>query len=184
MRRPVETPSAPGGLRFRRMRPEDLARAVEIEKDGFRHPWSRELLERELSHPWSTVLLAVEDRPRAEGPLPATERGKGRGTEDARDEWIEVVVGFIVFWLVHDEVHVLNIATAREERRRGVGRALMEQAAEAGRRRDASLATLEVRRSNQPAIALYRALGYRQVGVRPNYYAEEGEDAIVMVLDL
>ena len=48
----------------------------------------------------------------------------------------------------------------------------------------ARLATLEVRRSNTPAIELYRSLGYRQVGVRPNYYADEGEDAIVMDLDL
>jgi ribosomal-protein-alanine N-acetyltransferase len=161
MRRPVEPPADPVPVRFRRMRTDDLARVVEIEKDGFRHPWSRELLERELSHAWSTVLLAVEDGPRGER-----------------------IVGFIVYWLVHDEVHVLNIATARDERRRGVGRALMEEAAAAGRRCGATLATLEVRRSNAPAIALYRALGYRQAGVRPNYYAEEREDAIVMVLDL
>lgn len=169
MRRPLE-PTEPAELRYRRMRPEDLPRVVEIEKDGFRHPWSRDLLERELSHAWSTVLLATEDRAGALRP------GGGERTE--------AVVGFIVFWLVHDEVHVLNIATAREERRRGIGRALMEEAAEAGRRRGATLVTLEVRRSNLPALALYRALGYRQVGVRPNYYAEEGEDAIVMVLDL
>ncbi len=159
MRRPIDPPAP--ALRFRRMRPEDLPRVVEIEKDGFAHPWSKELLERELSHAWSTVLLATADDPRG-----------------------EVVLGFIVFWLVHDEVHVLNIATAREERRRGVGRALMEEAAAAGRRRGAILATLEVRRSNAAAIGLYRALGYRQAGVRPNYYAEEHEDAIVMVLDL
>lgn len=153
-------PPAPE-LRYRRMRPEDLTRVVEIEKDGFKHPWSRELLERELSHSWSTVLLAVVDGPRG-----------------------EAIIGFIVFWLVHDEVHVLNIATAVEERRRGVGRALMREAAEAGRRRGATLATLEVRRSNAAAIALYRSLGYRQAGIRPNYYAEEKEDAIVMLLDL
>ena len=170
MRRPVEPPPAQATLRFRRMRLQDLPRVVEIEKDGFRHPWSRELLERELSHAWSTVLLAVEDRDAPGGPV------QGGRTEQ--------VVGFVVFWLVHDEVHVLNIAAAREERRRGIGRALMDEAAEAGRQRGATLATLEVRRSNLPAIALYRALGYRQVGIRPNYYAEEGEDAIVMVLDL
>ena len=163
MRRPVDPPAAgTARLRFRRMRAEDLTRVVEIEKDGFQHPWSRELLERELSHAWSTVLLATED----DGPR------------------AERIVGFVVYWLVHDEVHVLNIATARKDRRRGIGRALMDEAAEAGRRRGATLATLEVRRSNAAAIALYRALGYRQAGVRPNYYTEEREDAIVMVLDL
>jgi ribosomal-protein-alanine N-acetyltransferase len=144
------------------MRPEDLERVVEIEKDGFRHPWSRDLLQRELAHAWSTILLATEE---------------GEGGREA-------VVGFVVYWLVHDEVHVLNIATALEARRRGIGRALMREAAASGRRQGATLVTLEVRRSNLPAIALYRSLGYRQVGIRPNYYADEGEDAIVMVLNL
>jgi [ribosomal protein S18]-alanine N-acetyltransferase len=163
MRQPVDVPGPTAApLRFRRMRVDDLPRVMEIERDGFEHPWSRELLERELTHAWSTVLLAVEDGPRGDGE----------------------VVGFAVFWLVHDEVHVLNIATSRQARRRGVGRALMREATEAGRARGAVLSTLEVRRSNAPAIALYLSLGYRQVGVRPNYYADEGEDAIVMVLDL
>jgi ribosomal-protein-alanine N-acetyltransferase len=144
------------------VRERDLPRVVEIELAGFRHPWSEELLRREIGHPWSRFLLAVETGP----------------------DGAERILGFAVFWLVHDEVHVLNVATALEARRRGVGRALMERAAEEGRSRGARLATLEVRRSNLPAIALYRALGYREVGVRPNYYADEGEDAIVMDLAL
>lgn len=171
MRRPIEPdrpapPPAAAPFAFRRMAPEDLARLMEIEKDGFAHPWSADLLRREMVHDWSTILLATELR---DGPA-----GVAR----------EAILGFIVFWLVHDELHVLNIATALEARRRGVGRALMDEAALRARRAGAVLATLEVRRSNASAIALYRALGYRQVGVRPNYYADEGEDAIVMLLDL
>jgi len=144
------------------MREADLPRVVEIERAGFRHPWSEELLRRELDHVWSRILLAVVD-----------------GADGS-----ERILGFVVFWIVHDEIHVLNVATALEARRRGVARALMEQTVEEGRRRGSRLATLEVRRSNLPAIALYQALGYREVGVRPNYYADEGEDAIVMDLDL
>ncbi|ACG73792.1 ribosomal-protein-alanine acetyltransferase [Anaeromyxobacter sp. K] len=158
MRRPADPAAA---LRFRPMRTADLDRVVDIEKDGFRNPWSRQLLERELGHAWSSTLLAVEDGPGG-----------------------EVVLGFIVFWLVHDELHVLNIATALEARRRGVGRALMLEGHRIGRGRGAVLATLEVRRSNVAAIELYRSLGYRQVGIRPGYYAEEGEDAVVMTADL
>jgi ribosomal-protein-alanine N-acetyltransferase len=156
VRRPVE-PDAPWGLR--RARPADVGRIVDIEKDGFAHPWSRELIERELGHSWSRIVLACD--------------------EDGAGE--ERVLGYIVFWIVHDEVHVLNVATALEARRRGVGRALMLAAEDEGRSRGARLSTLEVRRSNHGAIALYRVLGYRQVGIRPRYYAEENEDAIVMV---
>ncbi|HTT71748.1 MAG TPA: ribosomal protein S18-alanine N-acetyltransferase [Anaeromyxobacteraceae bacterium] len=144
----------------------DLDRVMEIERDGFAHPWSADLLRREMMHDWSTILLAVEPR-RARSAL----AGEG-------------VVGFVVYWIVHDELHVLNLATAVEERRRGVGRALMLEAGRRARAAGAVLSTLEVRRSNEAAIALYRALGYRQVGTRLNYYADEGEDAIVMVLDL
>jgi ribosomal-protein-alanine N-acetyltransferase len=154
MRRPVDA-APPGPFLFRRATGADVGRVMEIERDGFAHPWSRELIERELGHAWSQLLLA--------------------------EEVGGAVVGYIVFWLVHDEVHVLNVATAIEARRRGVGRALMEAAEEEGRRRGARLSTLEVRRSNVAAIALYRAIGYRQVGLRSNYYAEEHEDAIVMV---
>jgi ribosomal-protein-alanine N-acetyltransferase len=161
VRRPVDPDPRPA-LVLRRAVLEDVARVVEIEREGFAHPWSRDLLERELGHAWSQTLLALEP-----------DAGGG-----------ERVLGYIVFWLVHDEVHVLNVATALEARRRGVGRALMEAAEEAGRQRGARLSTLEVRRSNAPAIALYALLGYRQVGVRANYYAEEREDAIVMVKPL
>jgi len=151
----------PDGLRVRRMRQEDVERVVEVEKDGFAHPWSADLLRRELYHDWSVSLVATLQI-------------------DGRDK----VVAFIVFWLVHDEVHVLNIAVGLEARRRGIARVLMDEAAARGRERKARVCTLEVRRSNLPAITLYRSLGYRQVGIRPNYYVDEGEDAIVMVLDL
>jgi [ribosomal protein S18]-alanine N-acetyltransferase len=149
-------------MSFRRMVPGDLDRVMEIERDGFAHPWSADLLRREMLHDWSTILLAVEP---------------GRDRAD-------VIVGFVVYWIVHDELHVLNLATAVEERRRGVGKSLMLEAAARARSAGAVLATLEVRRSNLAAIALYRELGYRQVGTRLNYYVDEGEDAIVMVLDL
>ena len=151
---PDENGEAPA---FRPMRSEDLERVVEIQRSAFVHPWSRDLIARELAHDWSSVLLAVE--PAAGG---------------------EAVVGVVVFWLVHDEVHVLNVAVAPEARRRGVARALMREAERRGAQRGARLATLEVRRSNQAALELYRSLGYRRAGVRPRYYAEEGEDAIVM----
>ena len=148
-------------LRYRPVVETDLPRLMEIERAGFRHPWSEQLLRNELRNAWSVTLAAVD----GEGPL-------------------ERMLGYVIFWVVHDEIHVLNVATAPEVRRRGVGRALLDRAAEHGRRKACRLVTLEVRRSNLAALALYGSLGYRQVGVRPRYYAEENEDAIVMTLEL
>jgi ribosomal-protein-alanine N-acetyltransferase len=90
------------------------------------------------------------------------------------------IAGFAVVWLVHDELHVLNVAVAPEARRSGVARRILDRVEGRAREQGARVSMLEVRRSNQPAIALYRSLGYREVGVRPGYYAEDGEDALVM----
>ena len=148
---------------IREMTPADLPGVMEIEKVAFRNPWSPELLRRELTHDWSTILLAEEPDPRRSGMR---------------------LLGFSIFWVVHDELHILNVATAPEHRQRGVGRAVLEATLDRGRLKRCTLATLEVRRSNEPAIRLYKGFGFRPVGIRPNYYVDEGEDAIVMVLDL
>ncbi len=158
MRKLQETPA----LEVRPMTAADLPRVLEIEQVAFRNPWSAELLRRELGHDWSTILVAEEPGPRGQVTL----------------------VGFVIFWIVHDELHVLNVATAPEHRNRGVARRVLEAALDTGRRKRCTLATLEVRRSNAAALGLYRDFGFRPVGIRPNYYVDEGEDAIVMVLDL
>ncbi|HYV48054.1 MAG TPA: ribosomal protein S18-alanine N-acetyltransferase [Myxococcaceae bacterium] len=144
------------------MTPDDMPEVMEIERVAFTNPWSPELLRRELTHDWSTILLAEEEV------APGVRR----------------LLGFAIFWVVHDELHILNVATDPSQRRRGVARAVMDATLERGRQRRCVMATLEVRRSNEAALGLYRALGFRAVGVRPNYYVDEGEDAIVMILDL
>jgi len=152
-------------LIVRRMLLADLDAVVEIERAAHKHPWSADLIRRELDHDWSVVLVAIE-RESIDGAV------------------VDRLAGHIIFWLVHDEIHVLNVATAPEFRRRGYGRTLMMEAEARGEPRGAVLSTLEVRKSNEAALTLYRSLGYRQVGLRPRYYADDNEDAIVMVKDL
>ena len=151
------------------MRPDDLEEVMVIERVAFRHPWSTELFRRELEHDWSTILVCLE-------PLTTAPATKGAGTER--------IVGFLIYWLVHDEVHVLNVAVAPEQRRKGIARLLMTETEKRAHQASASLMTLEVRRSNTAALELYREFEYRSVGVRLNYYVDEGEDAIVMVKEL
>jgi len=147
---------------IRTMTPEDMPEVMEIERIAFTNPWSPELLRRELTHDWSTILLAEEEL------APGVRR----------------LLGFAIFWVVHDELHILNVAVDPRHRRRGVARAVMHATLARGREPKCTMATLEVRRSNEAALALYRGLDFRAVGVRPNYYVDEGEDAIVMILDL
>lgn len=149
------------GFLLRRMAPAELPDVLRIELSAFRSPWSAELIRRELENEWSTILVA-RDASRPGNPL----------------------VGFVIFWVVHDEIHVLNVAVDPPERRRGVARALLAETLARAREKGAALATLEVRKGNVPALGLYEALGFRRVGVRPRYYADDGEDAVVMVLPL
>lgn len=160
--RKLADPQTLRGFRIRPMTEEDLPPVLEIEKIAFKHPWSPELLKRELTHDWSTILLCEERQ--ADG----TYR----------------ILGFAIFWLVHDELHILNVATDPSQRRRGVARVVMDAAIARAKEHKCTLATLEVRRSNEAALNLYKDLGFRPVGIRPNYYVDEAEDAIVMVKDL
>ena len=93
---------------LRRMRPDDLEEVMVIERTAFRHPWSTELFRRELEHDWSTILVAIE-------PLTSAPKGTER------------IVAFLIYWLVHDEVHILNVAVSPEHRRRGIARVLMAE---------------------------------------------------------
>jgi [ribosomal protein S18]-alanine N-acetyltransferase len=154
-------------LEIRRMRADDLDEVMEIECAAFRHPWSAELFRRELEHDWSTILVCIE---------PLTSASAGRASER--------IVGFLIYWLVHDEVHILNVASDPHHRRRGIAKYLMSETERRALQAGATLMTLEVRRSNTAALELYRSFDYRAVGVRPNYYVDEGEDAIVMVKEL
>ena len=147
--------------RIRKMALADLPAVMAIEHQAFSNPWSEQMVRSELTQEWSTVLLVEE----------ATPSG-----------W--QLRAFAIFWLVADEVHVLNVATDGAVRRRGFGRQVMDAVLATGKAQKCRLATLEVRRSNLAAQALYASLGFRPVGMRPAYYKDDREDAVIMILDL
>ena len=92
--------------------------------------------------------------------------------------------GFILTWLVADELHVLNVATQPSHRRRGVGQALVQQAISFARQQHVRIVLLEVRRGNRAAIQLYRSFGFSVLNLRRGYYSDNGEDALEMSLVL
>ena len=134
----------------------DLDAIDEIERHSFPQPWPRATFEAELARDHARVIVACDP----------------------------VVIGFCNYWLVAQELHVLAIATHPDRRRGGVGRLLLDHALAEARATRCRLATLEVRRGNVPAIALYERAGFATVHVRARYYQDNDEDALVMVSQL
>jgi [ribosomal protein S18]-alanine N-acetyltransferase len=95
----------------------------------------------------------------------------------------DVVVGFAGLWVMVDEAHVTTFAVDPGWRRRGVGERLLLALLDIAVTRRAREATLEVRLSNMPARRLYEKYGFRPVGIRPRYYSDNGEDALIMTTD-
>lgn len=94
-----------------------------------------------------------------------------------------LLVGYALFWHVVDEVHLLNVAVAISARRRGTGRALVEEVIAYAKSHGVVRILLEARAGNVPAIALYEQLGFERYAVRERYYADS-EDAVEMSLTL
>ncbi len=102
----------------------------------------------------------------------------------ARNQPNSAPVGFLLAWAVADELHVIDLVTHPEMRRRGVAKALIGALVAHARHARARLILLEVRQSNRAAIQLYRSHGFSAIGIRRGYYANGAEDAIEMVLAL
>jgi ribosomal-protein-alanine N-acetyltransferase len=94
------------------------------------------------------------------------------------------ILGFFAGWVVTDELHVNNVASHPDYRKLGIGQSLMEVGMDEGRLRGIKFVLLEVRASNEPAQTLYRKLGFRFVGRRPDYYRNPVEDAMLMRMDI
>ena len=139
--------------------PADLDAVMEIERLSFRTPWLRQAFEEEMARSWARVDVLHDTR-------------TGRP------------VAFADYWLVADELHILNIATHPEARRQGNGARLLRHILQLARQASYQTVALEVRRSNLAAQALYRRFEFRQIGIRARYYEDNDEDAIVMTLRL
>lgn len=138
---------------IREMQLEDLDAVCDIENASFTIPWSRNLFAEALAD-GNNFLLVCE----AEGKI----------------------AGYADTWYVLDEATITNIAVREDLRGRGIGALLLESALDEAKKRNISAVTLEVRKSNEPAIKLYNSFGFEAAGIRPGYYEKPAEDAIIM----
>jgi len=94
------------------------------------------------------------------------------------------LLGYVCFWVVFEEFRLMTLAVEPSARRRGLGRTLLRHAMDLGRAQGATRGLLEVRASNAAALALYAQEGFRQTAVRPRYYVNPVEDAVLMEREL
>jgi [ribosomal protein S18]-alanine N-acetyltransferase len=140
---------------IRKARQDDLAALVQLERQCFTAPWSEASLRFDLEdHAEARYLVACSPE----------------GT----------VVGYAAYWQTLDEAMITNIAVAPDWRRHGVGRHLLDALICQAADEELFRLSLEVRPSNQPARRLYESAGFTAIGVRKGYYADNGEDAIIM----
>jgi ribosomal-protein-alanine N-acetyltransferase len=162
----VTAPPA-AAIEVRRLTYADLPQVVAIERRAFSTPWSLAMFVLELSKPSGICLAAVvEVMPKATGDEPA-----GRGTYE--------LAGYLICSRYDLVWHVMNVSVDPDRRRRRIATALLESLFERVGDPGAQF-TLEVRRSNAGAFELYDRLGFKAAGVRTRYYADNGEDALVM----
>lgn len=143
---------------IRLMEERDLDAIMEVEKQCFTLPWSREAFYNELHQNRFAHYLVLE--------------------ED------DNVIGYCGAWLVVDEAHITNIAVLPAYQGRGLGKVLLSSMIEECKLRAIERMTLEVRESNLVAQSLYKKLGFVEGAIRKNYYSDNQEDAIVMWVNI
>jgi ribosomal-protein-alanine N-acetyltransferase len=168
-----------------RMTPEDVPAILEIEHASFPTPWPasayrRELTENDMARYFILVPReAAHHAPHAPGLAERLSRWLlGLPRNDLRP-----ILGYTGYWLMAGEAHISTLAVAPEWRGRGLGELLLLHLIEAALADEATLVTLEVRVSNEPAQALYEKYGFDYVGRRKRYYHDNNEDAHIMTVE-
>ena len=144
-------------MMIQKMNASHVPQIAQLEKLCFSDPWSENSIGAELNSRLSDWLVVTE---------------------------VEQVVAYVGAQTVIDSSDMMNIAVHPDFRRRGIGEMLVAALEEQLRQRGSQMLLLEVRDSNAPAIALYEKLGFRQVGLRKNYYRNPKEDARILRKEL
>jgi len=144
------------------MTASDIEYVAAIERACFSTPWKSSAFISELGNPYALNIVIKE--------LHSLEKDR--------------ICAYSCNHVVEDELSVLRMAVAPEKQRLGIGEHLMDTVLQQAVHRGATKAFLEVRPSNTKALSLYRKLGFRVIGTRPNYYPETGENALVMMKQL
>ncbi len=132
----------------------DIEGIFAIENECFSTPWSMESIKSTILNQDNLVLLA-------------------KNVDNT-------IIGYMSMECILDEGYIGNVAVSKSHRRRGIARRLIENTVSQAVKKDMKFITLEVRRSNAPAILLYGSMGFLQVGKRRDFYSNPKEDALLL----
>ena len=163
----------------------DIPQVMDIERESFPSMWPQTAYSRELKNRLARYSVLVEEGEEGAEPKPATSlwRKAVRRLLRAEEEsppTRRLIIGLVGVWLMVDQAHVVTIAVREAFRRRGAGGLLLLAATEVAFAENMESVTLEYRRDSEPARALYEKFGFLSVGVRPRYYTDTNEDAVIM----
>ena len=149
------------GVQITAMQEKYLDQVMEIERNSFIAPWSKNLFCHELSTHISRSFVAL-----------------------IREANIQNVACYMCSWIILEQCNILKFACHPQYRRQGFGRLLLRHGLRDAWRMGARIASLEVRPSNTGALLFYAACGFVRAGVRKGYYQETREDAVIMEMEL
>ena len=138
---------------------DDLPAILEIENSVYPIPWTAEQFKAEIEKPFANVLVLTDD------------------------DTDQIVAGYVVFWMMFDECHILNVAVHPKWRGLGIGGKLTRIAVDFALKKELKRVFLEVRKSNEAAVKLYQKVGFFIDHIKPRFY-DNGEDAYFMVMYL
>ena len=183
----------------RRMRPDDVHRVLELDREAFPTEWPPPNFKRELENRIAHyIVVCFADEVVEVLPRPQAASGKTADSFSRLRRWLrrnteaqpepstrgeEKITGFAGIWVMADEAHIITIASGERSRGTGIGELLLQSLIGMAIGLRARIVTLEVRVSNTTAQALYTKYGFRNVGFRRAYYSDNKEDAIIMSTD-
>ena len=140
-------------LKIRKLQANDLDQIMAIEADSFAKPWKKRVFLKELNNEYAYYIVGIY-------------QGK--------------IVSYLGAWLLKNRCHITNLATAKSYRRLAFATKLLDYLFDKLTKLEINIITLEVRKSNQKAQALYKKHDFIKLGIKKNYYSNNNEDAVLM----